>query len=191
MASTVNKKRKFVQDGVFYAELNEMLTRELAEDGYAGVDVRVTPMRTEIIIKATRTQEVLGDKGRRIRELTSVVQKRFNFSEGSVELYAEKVANRGLCAVAQCESLRFKLLGGLAVRRAAYGVLRFVMESGAKGCEVVVTGKVSPLVTLDRGPPRGRAHAAAPAPAPAPPPRPPARGRARARGMKGAPPPSS
>ena len=142
MASTVNKKRKFVQDGVFYAELNEMLTRELAEDGYAGVDVRVTPMRTEIIIKATRTQEVLGDKGRRIRELTSVVQKRFNFSEGSVELYAERVANRGLCAVAQCESLRFKLLGGLAVRRAAYGVLRFVMESGAKGCEVVVTGKL-------------------------------------------------
>jgi hypothetical protein len=30
-------------------------------------------------------------KGRRIRELTSVVQKRFKFPEGSVELYAEKV----------------------------------------------------------------------------------------------------
>lgn len=47
-------------DGVFYAELNELLTRELAEDGYSGVEVRVTPMRTEIIIKATRTQNVLG-----------------------------------------------------------------------------------------------------------------------------------
>ena len=31
-----------------------------AEDGYAGVEVRVTPMRTEIIIRATRTQNVLG-----------------------------------------------------------------------------------------------------------------------------------
>jgi len=37
-----------------------MLTRELAEDGYSGVEVRVTPMRTEIIIRATRTQNVLG-----------------------------------------------------------------------------------------------------------------------------------
>jgi ribosomal protein S3 len=72
--------------------------------------------RTEIIIRATRTQNVLGEKGRRIRELTSVVQKRFSFPEGSVELYAEKVANRGLCAVAQAESLRYKLVGGLAVR---------------------------------------------------------------------------
>lgn len=134
-------------DGVFYAELNELLTRELAEHGYSGVEVRVTPIRTEIIIRATRTQNVLGEllhqlesiwdaskgvqsfsisswnstmsgvKGRRIRELTSVVQKRFKFPEGSVELYAEKVANRGLSAIAQAESLRYKLLGGLAVRR--------------------------------------------------------------------------
>uniref|UniRef100_A0ACD6APE7 Uncharacterized protein n=1 Tax=Avena sativa TaxID=4498 RepID=A0ACD6APE7_AVESA len=94
-----------------------MLTRELGEDGFAGVEIRVTPMRTEIIIRATRTQNVLGEKGRRIRELTSVVQKRFNFPDGGVELYAEKVMNRGLCAVAQAESLRYKLLGGLAVRR--------------------------------------------------------------------------
>merc|ERR1712166_1485290 len=108
----------------------------------SGVEVRVTPTRTEIIILATRTQNVLGEKGRRIRELTALVQKRFNFDENSVELYAEKVANRGLSAIAQCESLRYKLLGGLAVRRACYGVLRFIMESGAKGCEVVVSGKL-------------------------------------------------
>ena len=112
---------QFVADGVFFAELNEVLIRELAEDGYSGVEVRVTPMRTEIIIRATRTQSVLGEKGRRIRELTSLVQKRFGFAEGSVELYAEKVANRGLCAIAQAESLRYKLLGGPSRRaRSAY-----------------------------------------------------------------------
>ena len=55
------------------------------------MEVRITPTRTEIIIMATRTQNVLGEKGRRIRELTSVVQKRFNFPEGSVELSAKKV----------------------------------------------------------------------------------------------------
>uniref|UniRef100_A0A7M4FHM8 Ribosomal protein S3 n=1 Tax=Crocodylus porosus TaxID=8502 RepID=A0A7M4FHM8_CROPO len=86
MAVQISKKRKFVADGIFKAELNEFLTRELAEDGYSGVEVRVTPTRTEIIILATRTQNVLGEKGRRIRELTAVVQKRFGFPEGSVEL---------------------------------------------------------------------------------------------------------
>lgn len=73
----------------------------------------------------------VGEKSRRIRELTSIVQKRFGFADGAVELYAEKVMNRGLCAVAQAESLRYKLLGGLAVRRC-------VLQDGAdleqRGC---------------------------------------------------------
>uniref|UniRef100_A0A2I3HRI2 KH type-2 domain-containing protein n=1 Tax=Nomascus leucogenys TaxID=61853 RepID=A0A2I3HRI2_NOMLE len=60
---------------------------KLAEYGYSGVEVRVTPTRTEIIILATRTQTILDEKGRRIRELTAIVQKRFGFPEGSVELY--------------------------------------------------------------------------------------------------------
>lgn len=91
-----------------------------------------------------------------------------------MELYAEKVANRGLCAVAQAESLRYKLLGGLAVRRACYGVLRFVMESGAKArarARATEPRRVAP-----------RAAAARPAPpgAHTPHARPPAFSRARA-----------
>lgn len=123
---------------MFEAELNEFLTRTLAEDGYAGVEVRVTPSRTEIILRATRTKEVLGEKGRRIRELTSLVQKRFGFPSDSVELLAEHIEARGLCAMAQAESLRYKLLKGLAVRRACYGVLRNIMEKGAKGASLFI-----------------------------------------------------
>lgn len=107
--------------GVFKAELNEFLTRELAEDGYSGVDVRNTNNKMDIIIMATRTQSVLGEKGRRIRELTAVLKRRFGISDShstpGIELYAEKVETRGLCAIAQAESLRYKLIGGLAVRR--------------------------------------------------------------------------
>jgi len=44
----ISKRRKFVADGVFYAELNEFFQRELAEEGYSGVEVRVTPTVTDI-----------------------------------------------------------------------------------------------------------------------------------------------
>ncbi|KAF8820167.1 ribosomal protein RPS3 [Cardiosporidium cionae] len=135
------KKRKFVKDGVFKAELGEFLSRCLDEDGYSGVEVRATPIRTEIIIRVTRAREVLGEKGRRIRELTTLIRKRFKF-DGELELFAERIEHRGLCAMAQAESLRYKLLKGLAVRRACYGIVRHIMESGAKGCEVVVSGKL-------------------------------------------------
>ncbi|GKE48830.1 40S ribosomal protein S3-1-like protein, partial [Tanacetum coccineum] len=76
----------------------------------------VTPMRPDDHQSGARTQMFLGEKGSRITELTSLVQKRFKFPETSAELYAERVNNRGLCAIARAESLRYKLLGGLAVR---------------------------------------------------------------------------
>ena len=46
--AVISKRRKFVADGVFFAELNEFFQRELAEEGYSGVEVRVTPTVTDI-----------------------------------------------------------------------------------------------------------------------------------------------
>jgi small subunit ribosomal protein S3e len=142
MPHPLSKKRKIIRDGVYFAELYEFLKRELSEDGFAGVEHRVTPNRVEILIKATKTREVLGDKGRRMRELTSLIQQRFKYKPGGLALFIDRVQNRGLCAMAQAESLRFKLVNQLPVRRAAMGIIRFVLESGGKGCEVIVSGKI-------------------------------------------------
>ncbi|KAL9641503.1 hypothetical protein ABK040_013425 [Willaertia magna] len=138
----VNKKKRFVHQGLFHAELNEFLKRELADAGYSGVEVRSTPARTELIIKSTRATAVVGENGRRIRELTSVIQKRWGIEDGKIELYAAKVEKKGLSAIAQAESLKAKLMEGVAVRRACYGVLRYVMDSKAKGAAVIVSGKL-------------------------------------------------
>lgn len=75
-----------MNQGVFRAELDEFLRRELAEDGYSGVDVNTLVSKTRIVINATRTQSVLGEKGRRIRELSSLIQKRFKFDEDKIEV---------------------------------------------------------------------------------------------------------
>ena len=40
-------QEKFVADGLFRAELNEFFTRELAEEGYSGCDVRVTQFEVQ------------------------------------------------------------------------------------------------------------------------------------------------
>lgn len=129
-------------DGVFHAELHSFLERAISASGYAGFEVRVTPVKTEIRIKATKTQEVIGVEGRKIRELTSLIQKRFNYKKDGVEVYVERIPFRGLCSAAQAESIKAKLLLGVPVRMAANSVTRAVMMEGAKGVEVVVSGKL-------------------------------------------------
>lgn len=149
--SSKGLKKRTVDNGIFYAELNDFLREELEQDnneagfaiGYAGVEVRRSAQKVEIIIRATRTQPVVGNKGQRIHELTEQIKHRFGFKESpKVELFAERVNHRALCALAQAEAVKYKLLEGTAVRRACYRALRFIMESEAKGCEIVVSGKL-------------------------------------------------
>jgi len=138
----MNKKRKFIADGVFHAELHTFLTRALAAAGYAGIEIRVTPVKTEIRIKAAKVQEVLGQDGIKIRELTSLVQKRFGYAKDAVDLKVASIFKKGMCASAQAEIVKFKLLKGVPVRMAANSVIRNVVKEGARGCEVIISGKL-------------------------------------------------
>jgi len=138
----MNKKKKFVADGVFHAELHTFLTRALASAGYAGIEIRVTPVKTEIRIKAAKVQDVLGQEGQKIRELTSLVQKRFGYAPDAVDLKVASIFKKGMCAAAQAEIVKFKLLKGVPVRMAANSVIRNVIKEGARGCEVIISGKL-------------------------------------------------
>ena len=142
----INTKKKFVADGVFQAELNEFLTRCLGMEGYAGIEVRATSMSTEIRVKATRTKEILEKSARKVRELKSLIEKRYNFNDNDnkVELAIKPLPyDKNLCAAAQAEALKYKLLSGTPVRLAANNILASVMKrGGAKGCEVIISGKV-------------------------------------------------
>jgi len=133
---------KFVADGVFHAELHQFLSRAIAAAGYAGIEIRVTPVKTEIRIKATKTTEVIGPEGVKIRELTALVQKRFNYEKDSVELMVERITKKGFCAAAQAELLKAKLVQGIPVRMAANSIIKTVIKDQARGCEVIISGKL-------------------------------------------------
>ena len=142
----INTKKKFVADGVFQAELNEFLMRCLGEEGYAGIQVRATSTSTEIRVKATRPKDILEKHARKIRELKSFIEKRYNFNneDNKVELsIIQHHFDKSLCASSQAEVIKSKLLGGTPVRVAANNVLGSVMRrGGAIGCEVIISGKI-------------------------------------------------
>ena len=96
---------QFVHDGVLYAELNEMLQQELAEDGYAGVEIRRTPMRTEIIIRATRTREVLGEHKRRKSKLVALDDVK---AKADDFIYA--AIGRGISSIVEDEGANYNCL---------------------------------------------------------------------------------
>ena len=140
----ISIKRRFITDGVFLAELNQLFSRTIAADGYTGLEVRVSAMTTEIRVKATQHRNLTGPNSTKIRELESLIQKRFNYgqTDNKVEVVAKPFENRGLSAAFQAEAIKQKLLSGFPVRVVAHSAMRFMMSRGAKGVEISISGKL-------------------------------------------------
>ena len=140
----VSIKRRFINDGVFLAELNQFFSRKVDSSGYSGVEVRVSTSNTEIRIKVTQHKDLIGKDRLKVRELTALVRERFNYNDenNKVSINLEPVQNRSLSAPFQAETIKKKLLTGFPVRVVAHSVMRMIMMYGAKGTEISISGKL-------------------------------------------------
>lgn len=139
----ISKKKKFVADGVFNAEVHEFLTRGLVAAGYGGLTIKNTVNRIIITVKVVNKQVALGKNGVKGNELEALIEKRFGFKKGHVVINFDTIKNKSLSASAQVEFLKSKLLQGAPVRSAAMFIIRSVMRfREVKGCEVIISGKL-------------------------------------------------
>jgi len=139
----ISIKRKFIADGVFNAEIHELLGKFLSNAGYAGVTVRNTPNKIILTTKVVNKQDALGKNGVRGNELEALIEKRFNFKKGYIEVKFEAIKNKSLSAAVQVELLKAKLMQGAPTRSAAMFIIRNVMRmKEVTGCEVIVSGKL-------------------------------------------------
>ena len=134
-------ERKFVAENVRRVLLKEYLMKEVSRAGFGGLDVQRTPMGTRVILSTERPGLVIGRRGETIKSLTNAIEKNFGFENPSIEV--KEVENASLNAQIMAEKLAFSLERGWHFRRAGHATLRRVMESGARGCYIVVAGKLS------------------------------------------------
>ena len=142
----LNTKKKFVADGVFNAELNGFLSKVLGMEGYAGIQIRATSVSTEIRVVVAKHDELKEKGARRVREIKSLIEKRYNFNDedNKVELTLRALDkdSNGLCAAANAENLKYKLLTGTPVRMSVNQIMGGIMRRNAVGVEIIVAGKI-------------------------------------------------
>jgi small subunit ribosomal protein S3e len=141
-------KKKFVADGVFRAEVNELLSQSLADFGFSGIEINFTKSATEVRVLVSKFNDLMDpskQSGIKIKELKGLIEQRFGFDrtpDHKFVLLAKKTTHGGLNAQEQAEYLKKRLLLGIPVRSAATNVIRQMLQRGAKGCEVIISGKV-------------------------------------------------
>ncbi len=134
-------ERRFIKDGVRNARVEQFLVKELKRAGYGGMEIQRTPLGTQVTIWAEKPGIVIGKGGKVVRELTSTLAERYDVDQPQIEV--QQVDNPSFNAQIMAERLANSLERGWYFRKAGGSVLRRVMESGALGCEVVLSGKVT------------------------------------------------
>ena len=134
------RERQFVEEGIRKADIKEFLRRNLQRAKFGGVDIRRTALRTRMVIYAERPGLVIGRRGRNIKSLTQVLQDRYGFDNLQIEV--EEIPIPELSPEVMASRLAAMLKAGRPFRRSAYMNLNRIMEAGAQGCEITVSGKI-------------------------------------------------
>ena len=145
-------KRKFINDGVFRAEVNELLQKAFADFGFSGIEVNFSKGKTEVRVLVSKFNQLMSRELKdttnsiKVNELRGLIEQRFGFnkenSNHKFSLHLKRTFHRGIEAQEQAEHLKKRLLMGTPARSAAMNVIRNMLNKGAKGCEVIISGKL-------------------------------------------------
>ncbi len=133
-------EREFVKDATTGLAIKEYLMEEVRQALPSDIQVLRTPLVTRIVLKVARPALVIGRKGHRIKQLTETLRKKFRLENPQIEVVP--VQNSTLDAQVQAIRIAIALEHGQNWRRVMNRTLQRIMAAGAKGCEIVVKGKL-------------------------------------------------
>ncbi len=135
-------EREFVAQKLKEFQIQEFIDRRLGNVGHSHTIMKKTPLGEKIIIFASRPGLVVGRRGGNIKDLTKELKKHFNLDNPQIEIseveniYLDPniVAEKIVSSLERFGTNRFKGIG--------HKMMEKIMESGARGIEIIVSGKV-------------------------------------------------
>ncbi len=135
-------EQKFIRENTKRSLIKKFLVKEIEGAGFGGMSIQRTPIGTRINILVERPGMVIGKGGSKIKELTSTIHTRFDVENPQIEIQ-EAGASAALNAQIMAEKLAEALQRGWHFRRAGHSTVRRIMSAGAKGCQIVIAGKLT------------------------------------------------
>jgi small subunit ribosomal protein S3 len=134
-------EQQFIEDGLQRTSIDEFFADELGRAGYGGMEVAKTPMGTQIVLKAEKPGMVIGKGGKNIRKITDTLETEFDLEDPQVDV--QEVDEPDLNAQIVADRLANALERGWYFRKAGHTTIDRIMDAGALGAEIVLSGKVT------------------------------------------------
>ena len=132
-----------IKERVRRAQVHDYVQKKTSRAGFGGLSIQRTPLGTHVRIAAERPGLVIGRKGSDIQRLTEELERKFGYENLQVE--AGEVNNFALNPLIMAAKVANALERGWNYRRAGNSMLQRIMDSGARGCQITIAGKLTGL----------------------------------------------
>ena len=136
-----NNIHKMIRRNVDRQLVREYLLKETERAGFGGLTFNSTPEGTKVTLRAEQVGRVIGRRGKVIHDLQRRLQEDFELDNPQLEV--EEIEESRTNAQVMASRLASSLERGWFFRRAGHSTVQNIMDAGARGCIVILSGKIT------------------------------------------------
>jgi len=133
-------EKYFIKEGIKESEIEDFLRKKFDRADYSHIKIERTPLGTRIIVYAHKPGLVIGKSGKRIKEITEEVQKKFKLENPMLDV--REIENPFLDAQVIATRIAKSIERGAFYKKVVNWYLSEIMKAGAIGVEIKVGGKL-------------------------------------------------
>jgi small subunit ribosomal protein S3 len=132
--------KNVIKDNYNMMLLKDYLREAIKDAGFSHAEISKTPVGTRVALHVTRPGIVIGRKGSGIRTLTEKLATDFGLKNPQISVV--EIEKPELAPSVMCNRMASHLERGTAFRRATMWTLKQIMEGGAMGVQITISGKL-------------------------------------------------
>jgi len=136
----LSSAKNVIKDNYNAMLINDFLREKIKDAGFSNVEISKNPTGTRVTLHVTRPGIVIGRKGSGIKELTEILEKEFNLKNPQIAV--EEILKPELSPNVMCNRMASHLERGTAFRRATMWTMQQIMDNGAMGTQITISGKL-------------------------------------------------
>ena len=141
MMNKTNTIHNIINRNIERQLVREYLLKETERAGFGGLEFNRTPEGTKVTLHAEQVGRVIGRRGKIIHELQRRLQNDFHLDKPRLEV--NEIEEPRLNAQVMASRLASSLERGWFFRRAGHSTSQNIMDAGARGCLIILSGKIS------------------------------------------------
>ncbi|MCD6496064.1 MAG: 30S ribosomal protein S3 [Candidatus Aenigmarchaeota archaeon] len=130
----------FVKQGIKEVSIDNFIRQNFPSTDYSDIELQRTPLGIKIVINTHKPGRVIGRSGSTINRMGELLKKKFDLDNPQLDV--KSIANPNLDSKTVAKQIKTALERGYNYKKIGNVSLKKVMDAGAIGVEIVISGKL-------------------------------------------------